>query len=67
MSQTPQQDVIDAVLYAMKYGCFHPVPQPTSPYTVRKMIKWGAMRNLHEAVAKLTKAEGGAPPARGQG
>jgi hypothetical protein len=49
--------IIDAVLYAMRVGCFHPVPQPRAGATVQELIQWGAMRNLHDAVAAYCRQE----------
>jgi hypothetical protein len=50
MSET-ECAVIKAVLYALKEGCFHPVPEPKSGASLRQWIQWGAMRNLHNALA----------------
>lgn len=50
-----EKAVVDAVLYAMRCGCFFPVPNPTAPYTVEQLTKWGAMRNLHTKVAELCR------------
>lgn len=51
---TPEEaKVIDAVLYAMREGCFFPVPEPSTQASVREWVQWGAMRNLHDAVAAL--------------
>lgn len=54
---TKEREVVDAVLYAMRSGCFFPVrePKPTAP--VRGWIQWGAMRNLHTKVAELHRSE----------
>lgn len=63
-----QQKIVDAVLYAMRCGCFFPVPNPTAPYSVEQLVKWGAMRNLHTAVAeygRATAAHGEPTPAKG--
>lgn len=47
-------DVTDAVLYAVKEGCFFPVPEPNpKTATARDWVQWGAMRNLHNAIAAL--------------
>ncbi len=54
MAETTKQDNLNAaVLYALKKGCFFPVPMPTAPYRVEDLIKWGAMRNLHTAIAEF--------------
>lgn len=57
----PQQQLNDAVLYALKTGCFFPVPQPIPGATVEELIKWGAMRNLHDAIAAFFDESGGTP------
>lgn len=51
-----QREVIDAVLYAVKEGCFYPVPEPKPTAGVRAWVQWGAMRNLHTAIAHLSRA-----------
>jgi hypothetical protein len=60
--------LVDAVMYALREGCFFPVPQPRSPYRVRDLIKWGAMRNLHTKIAEydrlLASPGGGSTPAQ---
>jgi hypothetical protein len=58
-----EADVINAVLYAMRQGCFFPVPEPKPPYSVKQLRQWGAMRNLHDAVAKLDRHVSGWPSA----
>ena len=50
--------VVEAVLYALREGCFFQVPAPRPPYRVRDLIQWGAMRNLHTAIAGLTRRSG---------
>jgi hypothetical protein len=55
MTEQAKQDIVDAVLYAMKQGCFFPVKNPRPPYSVKRLIKWGAMRNLHRAVAEACR------------
>ena len=60
--ETPEQEVVDAVLYAMRCGCFFPVPEPPRGADVDTWIKWGAMRHLHDVVAKLPPA----PAAQGK-
>jgi|SRR5262245_656881 len=47
--------VVDAVTYAMKSGCFHPVPGLAKGASTEDLVKWGAMRNLHDAYAALTR------------
>lgn len=51
-----QSQVIDAVLYALKSGCFFPVPEPQPGATVQDLVQWGAMRNLHTSIAELGRA-----------
>lgn len=53
-----EQQVIDAVLYALREGCFFPVPEPKPTAPISKWIQWGAMRHLHDAIADLTKGRG---------
>ena len=50
-----ERRIVDAVLYAIRVGCFFPVPVPTRPYRVGDLVKWGAMHNLHAAIAKLPR------------
>lgn len=52
MTHDEQEQLNQAVLYALKSGCFFPVPQPKPGASVRALIKWGAMRNLHSAIAQ---------------
>ncbi len=54
MTPTAEQDKLNqAVIYALKSGCFFPVPEPQPPYSVEQLVKWGAMRNLHSAIAEF--------------
>ena len=53
--QARERAVVDAVLYAMRCGCFFPVPEPRPPYSTEQLIQWGALRHLHDAVAALTR------------
>lgn len=46
-----------AVMYALKEGCFFPVPEPPKGATTRELIQWGAMRNLHDAIAEFNRAD----------
>lgn len=48
---TPQEHLNAAVLYALKQGCFFPVPEPALTASIEDWCKWGAMRNLHTAIA----------------
>jgi hypothetical protein len=45
-----------AVFYALREGCFFPVPDPQPGASVRELIQWGAMRNLHTAIAEFRRA-----------
>jgi hypothetical protein len=46
-----------AVRYALREGCFFPVPTPDpKTATCRDMVQWGAMRNLHDAIAAFAEA-----------
>jgi hypothetical protein len=56
-----QRELNAAVLYALKSGCFFPVPEPKPPYRVPNLIQWGAMRHLHTAIANFYRAEGRKP------
>lgn len=47
--------IVEAVLYALRCGCFFPVLEPTPPYRLDDLTKWGAMRNLHTAIAEATR------------
>ena len=41
-----------AVMYALECGCFFPVPTPKPNASTQTLVKWGAMRNLHRAIAE---------------
>lgn len=58
MSDEREHAVVDAVLYALREGCFFPVPIPEPGATVRQLIRWGAMRNLHRAIAEYERGRG---------
>lgn len=49
---TPQERLNQAVFYALKEGCFFPVPRPdpNRGANTREWIQWGAMQNLHAAI-----------------
>ena len=51
MTHATQEALNDAVLYALKAGCFFPVKEPPSGAGPQKRVQWGAMRNLHQAIA----------------
>ena len=54
-----EQDRLNAaVLYALKEGCFFPVPELSAGMTEREMVQWGAMRNLHDAIRAFDVAGG---------
>ena len=50
-----QQRLNSAVMYALREGCFFPVPEPKAGATIQELIQWGAMRNLHDAIAEFNK------------
>ena len=56
MKKATHEKVVMAVLYAMRNGCFFPVCEPRPKASANAWIRWGAMRNLHDAVAELTRA-----------
>ncbi len=56
-ARTPQQKLNEAVLYALRSGCFFPVPEPKPGATVEELVRWGAMRHLHDAIAEFYRAE----------
>lgn len=51
-------ELIRAVFYALRYGCFHPVPEPKPDASILDLIKWGAMRNLHDKIAAYDRKRG---------
>jgi hypothetical protein len=53
-----ERAVVEAVVYAMRSGCFFPVPEPPPMAPVRVWIQWGALRHLHDAVAALGLEDG---------
>ncbi len=56
-SRESQERLNNAVWYALKEGCFFPVPEPKAGATTRGLIQWGAMRNLHAAIAEFYRQE----------
>jgi len=52
-TKDPQHALNAAVLYALREGCFFPVPEPRPGAPVQAWIQWGAMRNLHTAIAEF--------------
>lgn len=52
-----QAELNNAIMYALRSGCFFPVPMPTPPYRIEDLVKWGAMRNLHGAIAAFFRKE----------
>jgi hypothetical protein len=52
-----QEKLNAAILYAFKSGCFFPVRFPklgrSQRRNIRALTKWGAMRNLHSAIAEF--------------
>ena len=57
-THTPQQELNDAVFYALRKGCFFPVPMPKPGSPTQDYVQWGAMRHLHDAIANFARAEG---------
>ena len=51
-----QERLNNAVMYALREGCFSPVPEPRKGATTEELIKWGAMRSLHDAIAEFNRA-----------
>lgn len=52
LSNADAHAIADAVLYAMRCGCFFPHRSPRGRRcTVPALIKWGAMGHLHNVVA----------------
>lgn len=49
------QELVDAVTYAMKSGCFFPVSEPKPGAGTEAWVRWGAMRNLHDKFAALSQ------------
>src|ERR1051325_3808084 len=50
-----QERLNNAVMYALREGCFSPVPEPRKGATTEELIKWGAMRSLHDAIAEFNR------------
>ena len=50
-----QHNLNMAVFYALRAGCFFPIPEPPNGASVDAWIAWGAMRNLHTAIAEYAK------------
>ncbi len=57
-----QDELNNAILYALREGCFFPVPEPSTDADVRAWVQWGAMRNLHTAIARHFGSSGPALP-----
>jgi hypothetical protein len=52
-AQDTQRDLDEAIRYALRCGClFEYTQEPRPPYRTEDLIKWGAMRNLHRAIAE---------------
>ena len=67
--QATADDLEWAVQYALMQGCFFPVPEVKPPYRVQDLRKWGAMRHLHDVIARYPFARNfntSALPARGE-
>jgi hypothetical protein len=54
-STQAQEAVVKAVLYAMRCGCLFPVRVPRRGASVHALVRWGAMRHLHDVVAELKR------------
>ena len=48
-------DLTSAVFYALRNGCFFPVRRPKRGASVQALIRWGALRHLHDVIARLPK------------
>ena len=55
MTEEGEQAIVNAVLYAMREGCFFPLYKPKPGADVQQWIKWGAMQNLHNTVAEYSR------------
>ena len=60
-NEQAQAELVDAVFYALRCGCFFPVPEPKPGASVEDLTRWGAMRHLHDAIAAYAAIE--EPPA----
>ena len=47
---TKQERLNHAVMYALREGCFTPVPYPKRGASIQKWIRWGTMRHLHDVI-----------------
>jgi hypothetical protein len=50
-----EHEIVEAVLYALRQGCFFPVREPWPRTSVKLWRRWGAMRNLHTKIAALNR------------
>lgn len=57
--ETCETRIVAAMMYALKCGCFFPVSTPRVGATTEELICWGAMRNLHTAVAEFRRGQHG--------
>lgn len=57
MTAAEQNRLNLAVRYALRVGCFHPVPEPPPGASTEAWVRWGAMRALHEAMAEAFREE----------
>jgi hypothetical protein len=53
-----QQALNQAVLYALKVGVLFPVPEPKLGASVEDLVRWGALRHLHDAIRAFDLAGG---------
>lgn len=47
-----------AIFYALRCGCFFPVPRPRRGASVEELKKWGALRHFHDVAAERFKELG---------
>jgi hypothetical protein len=52
MSDEQAQAIAAATMYALRCGCFFPVVFPPPGRTTDDLTRWGALRHLHDVIAK---------------
>jgi hypothetical protein len=57
MTNAQAHAIAEATLYALRCGCFFPVPDPKPPVTTEHLIQWGAMRHLHTVIAENLRVQ----------
>mgnify|MGYP003395289056 CR=1 FL=1 len=55
MTDQQEHKIVEAVFYALRSGCFFPVREPTKSATTQDLIKWGALRHLHDVIAEIAR------------